>query len=190
MDKLFLLIDYIYPRYFFKKVRKEQIQLLYKQLTKFILLSESLVATGLVVALWSISRHFTLIYWLLCMYLFPGISRALLLIVYQKNKEKKSSYFWLNLFCLGVFFSGIGWGSVSIFILPDRETIYQFIGIMIIFGVTAAANNFYSPIFIVYTFFLILSFLPLSIWFFLQGGLYYLLSLMSLLYIGVMLSIA
>ncbi|MGQ3889971.1 hypothetical protein ACQUW5_13190 [Legionella sp. CNM-1927-20] len=87
-DKLFLFINYINPQRLSEKIRNEQVQLLYKQLSKFILLSEGLVATGLSVALWNISSHFLLIYWLLYMYLFPGISRGLLLVIYQKNKKK------------------------------------------------------------------------------------------------------
>ncbi|STX29764.1 inner membrane protein [Legionella beliardensis] len=168
----------------------EQVRLLYKQLSNFILISESLVVTGLCIVLWDISNRPLLIGWLIYMYLICEVGRGILIAFYKKNRKKFDYNFWLNLFCLGVFFSGIGWGFVSLFLLPKQEDTHQLITLIVLFGVITAANNLYSPVFIIYTFFLILAFLPVTLWFFLQGDLYSLLGLMSLLYLVIVLSAA
>lgn len=79
---------------------------------------------------------------------------------------------------------------MSTFLLPSEGIVQQIFAIIAVFGVTAAANNLYSPVLSIYTLFLILSFFPLTAWFFLQGDYYTLLGTLSLLYIAVMISTA
>ncbi|STX52378.1 inner membrane protein [Legionella busanensis] len=174
----------------YEKIRDEQVQFLYKQLSYFILIAECLAVSGLGVTLWNISNRSLITIWLLYMYLTSEIGRGILLIFYYKNKKNFSYQFWLNWFCFGVFCSGLGWGFVSLFLLPNKEGIHQIITIMILFGIFTESNNLYSPVFGVYAFFLSLAFLPLTTWLFLQGNLYNLLGLLSLLYLWVVLSAA
>lgn len=189
LKNIFRVIHWLNPYQVPKEIRAKQVQLLYEQLTAFILLSESLVATGVCIALWSSTNHIILIGWLLYIYIISGLGRWVIVKSYFGNRTIYNDS-WLFLFALSVFISGCAWGFVSIFLVLNNAVFYQTFIILIIFGVTAVATILYAPVISLYALFLILSFTPLSIWFFLQGGLYILLGLMSLIYIGVMISTA
>ncbi|QDP73248.1 GHKL domain-containing protein [Legionella israelensis] len=190
MEKVLLNIGIINPYRLSEKIRARQVQLLYEQLTDFTLISESLAATGLCIALWNVANHTLLIVWLLFMCLVSGVGRKILTHFYFNHQKNLSNDAWIKLFAISVFFSGSAWGFVGGFLMPNEGIVYQTFAMILIFGVTAAANNLYSPVLVIYILYLVLAFVPLSVWFFLQGGLYNLLGFMSFLYIGVMINTA
>ncbi|KTD56825.1 inner membrane protein [Legionella sainthelensi] len=187
--RILWIIDWFNPYQLSEKIRAKQIKLIYQQLTGFTLLAESLVASVICAALWTVTNHTLLIGWLLYIYIASGLGRWVLIKFYF-HKRNISNDTWLILFIFSVFIAGCSWGFVPIFLMPDEVVFYQNFIILIIFGVTAVATNFNAPVLACCALFLILAFVPLSIWFFLQGGLYTLLGFMSFLYIGLMFSTA
>lgn len=169
-------------------------RLLYKQLY-FALWTESLTAIGLVFALWGAVNPRLLIEWLLFRLVICGLGRATLLYSYRRSgnsaysaQNVKNVDLWLNLFTFGAFLSGINWGAVGSLLMVQNDLVRQTFAIILLIGVTAAANPLNSPSRRVYAVFLFSAMLPFVTWLMLQGGLYNILAVMALVYMAVMLA--
>ncbi|MFO2978410.1 EAL domain-containing protein [Legionella pneumophila] len=169
-------------------IRAEQVELLYKQLPPG-LAGEFIVSTILVFTLWSIQSHFELITWLIFT-TFSILIRSTLIYCYFYNVVDLPYKSWLNLFFVGIVLTGCTWGYVGGFFIPEKGLVYQSFVVFMILGVSAAANNLYSPIMSVYILFLLISITPFSLWLFNQGNTYILLGFSSFIYIGILISTA
>lgn len=172
-----------------KKIKAQQIKLLYEQLPPA-LFGESVAATVLCIALWNKTNHYLLIGWLLFIYFGSAFWRSILVYLFKTKHSLLSHDNWLKFYVVGVFFTGAGWGIAGGGLMPPEGFVQQTFVMLMIFGVTAAANTLYSPILSVYTFFLIIALAPLSIWLLTHGGLYVLLGFLSFIYFAVLLSTA
>lgn len=178
---------------FSKKIQVELVKLLYKQI-KFALWAEAFAAIGLAAALWGACNHALLLGWLvfnlaICFFAF----RLLVLLFHQyavRSNMEDNLLFWLVLFGLGAFLTGISWGAAGSILMLQNDVVRQMFTIILLVGVTAAANLFYSSNRYVYAVFLIPAFLPITIWLLLQGGIYVILSFLAFIYIILMLVIS
>lgn len=169
-------------------IKAEQVELLYKQLPAG-LAGEFVVSIILVAALWSLQPHFELIIWIIFT-TFSILLRSTLVYCFLSNVFDFSYKMWLNLFFVGILFTGCTWSYVGGFLIPEEDIVHQSFVVIMILGVSAAANSLYSPIISVYILFLLFSIIPFSIWLFNQGGAYILLGFSSFIYIGILISAA
>ncbi|WP_052117528.1 putative bifunctional diguanylate cyclase/phosphodiesterase [Legionella norrlandica] len=166
-------------------IKAEQIELLYKQLP-FGLAGEFIVSIFLCSALWEVTKHNILMSWFMLTCI-SVLMRSSLVYFFQNNIINLSYKLWLSLFIIGILFTGSTWGYVGGFLIPEKGIAYQSFVVFMVLGVSAAANNLYSPILSVYILFLIISFTPFSIWLFTKGDIYILLGFSSFIYVAILL---
>lgn len=173
---------------------RQQIHLeLIKQLYKVLgvgLWAESATAIAFTFAMWGAIQPYYLILWLLFNLIFAGLYRHLLIFYFNRQSEaqfKKNHARWFWLFTTGVIFSGISWGLVGSVLMVKNDILRQTFSVFMMLGVTAAANPLYSSIRSIYNLFLVLAFVPLTVWFFLQGGIFLVIGFLSIVYIMIML---
>ncbi|HCU5995607.1 TPA: diguanylate cyclase, partial [Legionella pneumophila] len=171
------------------EIEKEQVKLLFEQVTMAIS-GEALAVTILPIALWSVTNHGLLIFWMIFTYVFSDLYKGMLLFYYNKQPILFSTKKWLFLFNLGVVSSGLAWGFASSIMIATSSTLHQIFVVFLITGVTAAANSLYSPVRLSYFLFLITSFAPFTLWLFAQGQVYLLLGFCAIIYMGIMLFIS
>ncbi|HAU1151428.1 TPA: EAL domain-containing protein [Legionella pneumophila] len=171
------------------EIEKEQVKLLFQQVTMAIS-GEALAVTILPIALWSVTNHGLLIFWMIFTYVFSDLYKGILLFYYNKQPTLFSTKKWLFLFNLGVASSGLAWGFASSIMIPTTSTLHQIFVVFMITGVTAAANSLYSPVRLSYFLFLVTSFAPFTLWLFSQGRVYLLLGFCGIIYMGIMLFIS
>lgn len=179
---------------FLEKSKIEVVKLLYQQI-HYALWAESFAAICLTIVLWPQFSFYLLLSWLLFNLIFCGLARHILLLHFNKyishsELTLQSANRWLRLFILGAFLSGISWGVAGSFLMVQNDLIRQTFTILVLMGVTAAANSLYSPNMRVYLYFLLPAFLPLSAYLFLQGNIYILLGILACIYIFLMLAIS
>lgn len=124
------------------KVKIDLVDLTYRK-TQYILLAEAIAAILLFYTLLMIENFKIGLVWLISI-LSIIFLRLILIIRYHKsnNLKEKNRNFWLFLYSIGVFFSGITWGF-STFILPYGTLQYYIVGIFL-YGVAAVGIAFYS----------------------------------------------
>lgn len=179
---------------FSQKIQIDLIRLLYQQISPT-LYAESVAAISLAFVLWGFVSLPLLIAWLVFNLVFAGIYRHILVFYYRRFTEKHGfSYtnmqWWLRWFALGVFFSGISWGLAGSLLMAKNDIVRQTFTILLLTGVTSVANVVYSPKRFVYTLFLMLAFVPFSVWLILQGHIFVILGMLALIYIALMLGVS
>ncbi|MBV9575436.1 MAG: PAS domain S-box protein, partial [Gammaproteobacteria bacterium] len=177
---------------FFHKIQIEQVKLLYHQI-KFALWAEAFAAISLSLVLWGKMNPYLITSWLLFNLIICGFARHLLVYIFQRSISHttlsyEKALFWLKLFTIGAFLSGISWGLSGSALMLKEDMARQTFMVFLLFGVTAAANPFYSPNFRVYSAFLLPAFLPFTAWLLLQGGIFIILSMLACIYIIIMLA--
>lgn len=179
-----------YPR----QVRAELVKLLYQQI-KPGLLAETLAAIILFLVLQGFVNETVLTCWLIFNLLICGACRYLLLYCFNRSALKNSSdtthlFLWENLFTFGAFLSGLSWGAIGSILMIKNDLLRQYFEVILLIGLTAAANTLYSPLRKVYFLFLMPAFLPLTLYYFMQGGILVHLGLLCLVYMIIMLFIS
>lgn len=123
-----------------KTIFQEKVDSLYKALPSSIF-ANIVIATVMALVLWRITDSMILIIWLLLM---TGINlgRYLLFQLYNRNDNTRTNIiFWERAFYTLLIINAIGWSSVSIWLLPDNESVYHFFPALIIVGISAGAVN-------------------------------------------------
>jgi len=103
------------------------------------------ISTFLTWILWQVTDQMMLLVW----FIFTQVLTAFrtLLAVRRKNSEQRSlrARFWLKSYIAGVFLSGLGWGSVLLFLVPVEATYYLICTLLLICGlVTGSAGTLAS----------------------------------------------
>lgn len=144
------------------------------------IIAQLFVAVFLVIALYPLVKLLYLLAWLSVV---AGLSAALLYLC--RDYHCQSRHFQqdtrLKLFALLTFFIGSSWGFVNIAFMPSVHLPYQSLIVLLIFGLSAGAAIFLSPL--LYALFLLPATLPFILWSFFQGGAHILLGLSSLMYV-------
>lgn len=175
---------------FDKKIYPELVKLLFQQI-RFAIFAESIAAIGFTFAIWGAVNQTILIVWLGLNLLLCGLARHLMVHYYKKSVARTEltydkATFWLTLFAVGAFVSGLSWGATGSILMVKGDLVRQTFEVLLLLGVTAAANPFYSPIRSVYVIFLLPAFVPFTIWLMLQGGIFIILGCLAITYIVIM----
>lgn len=119
---------------------QEKVDSLYKALASSIF-ANIVIASVMALVLWRITDSMVLIIWLLFMVAI-NLGRLLLSKFYEKNHNTRANIiFWERAFYVLLIVNAFGWSSVSIWLLPDNESIYHFYPALIITGISAGAVN-------------------------------------------------
>lgn len=173
-----------------QKIRIELVKLLYKQMGSGLLI-EALAILSILYILYGIVNQTVLIVWVIfslfvCVLYRPLIGLSFKHSAFNQDKEHHKLSLWLNLYMIGTFLSGITWGALAYFILVEGNLLRQLYEIFLLAGASGVGNSIYSPYRRVFISFIIPTLLPLSIGFFLQGGIFILLGILSLGYMLLM----
>jgi len=174
------------------KVNVELVKLLYQQLP-FLLWAESFCAIGVVIALSHALDPRILFSWLLFNLIACGLARHVLVHYFKKNIDHfnaRNVNFWLVFFGLGALVSGISWGSAGWILMVKNDLMAESFVIFLLLGVTATGNIFYSANRAVYAIFLLPAFTPLAMWLIEQGQTFFVLGILSIVYMATMLVVS
>lgn len=174
------------------KVQIELVRQLFNQ-CRLTIWTEPLASIGLTAALWKDESHSLLLVWLAFNLVFCDGMRFLLIRSFTKaNARQDLNYgramFWLRLMTLSVAMSGICWGTAGSVLMLKNDLVRQSFLVILLMGVTAAANPIFSAYRPAYTIFVLLALLPFSGWLLAQGGIYVILGGLALVYIVLMLA--
>jgi hypothetical protein len=149
-------------------VRAEQVKLLYAQ-TPMALTATLVNAPILVFILWDEVRHAVLIAWLIYT-ITLSLGRAWLTHEYwcRPPPPIKDSH-WGAWHLAGIALSGIGWGSVGVFLFADASLPHQLFLAFVLAGMTAGAVAACSAMMGGYLLFAMPTLIPLTIQFLAQG---------------------
>lgn len=165
------------------KILGDQIHLLYEQ-NPFGITAQFFASIFLVITLWPVISHNSLIGWLIYMILISSLW-FLIAIFYKRGRIFFNQKTWLIFFAIFTFLSGIGWGFAGSILIPTENLIYQTFVVMLMFGFTAGSLPFFSPIIFIYALFLFPAFIPFDIWLFSQGGIYVFLGFCGMVYMPI-----
>lgn len=144
------MLKYFLPEPVNPWVRAEQIRLLYRQGVAIQALG-ILTAIVCVIMFWKVADHAMLGLWL-------GVHVIVSLIRLTATVKFTRSYIveypdlerWGHAYVVGTFISGLIWGSLSLFFNPAWPAPYQVMLIAVYTGITAAAFNTNSPLFVAF----------------------------------------
>lgn len=121
-------------------IYQEKVDSLYRALASSIF-ANIVIASIMTLVLWRISDSKVLIIWLLSMVAI-NLIRLLLSNLYEKNQNTRANIIlWERAFYVLLVLNAVGWSSVSIWLLPDTESVYHFYPALIIVGISAGAVN-------------------------------------------------
>lgn len=149
-------------------VLAEQTRMLYNAST---MSSIATIANGsiLVVALWSVVDHFSLVAWYACLIVIT-IGRIRLNKAYKKSRFTiEDAPTWANRFILGTCLISVVWGAASIFIFPVSSFEHQVFLAFILAGMCAGAVTTLSFLKVTILVYLSLALIPIIIQFLLAG---------------------
>jgi signal transduction histidine kinase len=121
-------------------IYQEKVDSLYRVLASSIF-ANIVIASIMALVLWRISDSKVLIIWLVSMVAI-NLIRLLLSNLYEKNQNTRANItLWERAFYVLLVLNAVGWSSVSIWLLPDTESVYHFYPALIIVGISAGAVN-------------------------------------------------
>lgn len=151
-----------------RMVRAEQIKLLYAKAP--MALTATLVnAPILVFILWDKVRHAVLVGWLMYMVIL-SLGRVWLRHEYRRTPPSPiEESHWGTWYLAGIALSGLGWGSVGIFLFPAGSLPHQLFIAFVLAGMTAGAVAACSAMMVGVLLFAVPVLIPLAIQFLAQG---------------------
>jgi diguanylate cyclase (GGDEF)-like protein len=169
-----------------QKVREAQVQQLYKQ-TWTGLTGVLVVAISICVVLWQVVPQWKLSMWIGILTLIT-LSRGFLTLAFQRKAPIGADINrWAALHVIGTAASGLMWAIPSLLLWPENAVEHQFVWAICILPLSASAVSTYYTWKPSYLSFLFLSALPLSLRFFSEGGLLYVvLGCLALFFIAVL----
>ena len=168
------------------KVRDAQVQQLYKQ-TWTGLTGVLVVAISMCVVLWQVVPQWKLSLWISILTLVT-FSRGFLTVAFQRKDPKGADINrWAALHLIGTTASGVMWAVPSRLLWPEASLEHQFVWAICILPLSASAVSTYYTWKPSYLSFLFLSAVPISLRFFSEGGLLYIvLGFLALFFITVL----
>lgn len=118
----------------------EQIKLLYQQAVSA-LLGTLFIAMALVLVFWSYSPKSWLLGWLTAVFLLTFIRFLLVRAYFRKNPSVAESTVWGCLFMLGVFLSGVAWGTAGGIFFVESSAVHQLFLAFLLGGMIAGAMS-------------------------------------------------
>ena len=97
------------------------------------------VAVSLVLILWQVIDTFLLSVWLVVLVAIIFCRFIAYKLYLKSEKGMNEIYFWDRIFYILLVLTGITWSSVSIFLVPSSESIYHYLPILILIGISAGS---------------------------------------------------
>ena len=146
----------------------EQVRSLFNSLPVS-LISSIVIAIILSLSHWKVIGQAEIILWnlLLCSTL---LARLILWLFWHNTHQLYSTRFWLYCFRVGVWLTGIAWGSAAILLFPHDNAIYQALLAFSLAGVAAGSMTSLTADKYSSLGFVILSISPLSLFIFMEDG--------------------
>ncbi len=117
---------------------KEIVKSLYMALPSA-LMAAVIIALSLVMILWQEIDTFMLTAWFVTL-VSTILCRFIAYKFYLKSEKNIDDiYFWDRVFYILLIFTSITWSSVSIFLLPSSESIYHYLPVLILIGISAGS---------------------------------------------------
>ena len=117
---------------------QEKVDSLYKALPSSVV-ANIIIASVMFFVLWSLIDSTLLIIWY-SVIVSANIARYILFKIYNKSGNKISRVsFWDNAFYFILIMVALCWSSVSIWLLPDDQSIYHYFPALILIGISAGA---------------------------------------------------
>ncbi len=169
------------------KVREAQIKQLYNQ-TWTGLVGVLVVTISLCVVFWQIVSPWKLILWASILTLIT-FTRGFFTVMFQREALVGTDINrWAKRHVIGVCASGLMWALPSFFLWPENSPEYNLVWALCILPLSSSAVSTYYTWKPSYISFLLLSSMPISIRFFIEGGLLYtVLGFLALFFIAVLL---
>ncbi len=145
----------------------ELVDMLYRQ-NAVAITTQLLAGLCLIIGLWEIQSPHLIITWLIYMLTIFTFWYGITLF-YRKKKRHFKQYHWLVILALCILLSGIGWGVAGSILIPANHLFHQAFVVILLFSITSTSIAFFSPIILIYSFFLFSAFIPFEIWLFAQG---------------------
>lgn len=170
-----------------RKVRYAQVQLLFEQ-TKTGLIGALIVALTACVIFWQVVPQWKLSLWAGIIVLLT-VARGSVVFAFQRRASLAAVIDrWASLHVIGIVVSGITWAIPFVFLWPTEHLVYQLVWPIVILPLSAAAVATYYTWSPSYILFLVLTALPMSLRFFVEGGvLFNILGFLSLFFIAILL---
>ena len=150
------------------KVRAAQIRQTYAQ-TLIGLITNPLVAGGVVAVLWPVISHKFLLAWLAVHFVLQGARLLTTLRYRQMAPAAEDALIWGRLQTIGSALSGLVWGATFVFLWPADQPLYQMVLPVVIVGLGAGATAGYAHLRASHLSFVLLSHLPFVARFMLTG---------------------
>lgn len=117
---------------------QQKVDSLYKTLPSSVV-ANIIIASVMALVLWRLTDTTILITWLSVM-ISINIGRYILYNFYDKSESKISSViFWEKAFYVLLILTALCWSCVSIWLLPDTQSIYHYYPALILIGISAGA---------------------------------------------------
>lgn len=143
-------------------ILQEKVDSLYRALPPSIT-ANIIIATVMALVLWPVIEQSTLLVWF-SISVAINIGRFILYKYYTQNENKsKRTEFWDKAFYSLLVLTGLSWSSVSLWLLPDDQSIHHYFPILILIGISAGAVTSLSYSLKCILTFLMLIILPLFI---------------------------
>ncbi len=115
-----------------------KIQALYRAIPSSIF-ATIMIAAVMVAVLWNVMDQTALITWLVII-ITINLARFISSLFYQKHPRRDDKLeLWDRLFFTGMTLNAMAWGAVSIWLLPDDQSVYHYFPALILIGMSAGA---------------------------------------------------
>ncbi len=145
----------------------EQVRLLYAK-APMAIAANLINAPIVVLVLWNEVRHASLIAWLTYMIML-SMGRVWLTYEYRRAGPSVENSRWCAAYLAGIALSGIGWGSIGVFLFPEASVPHQALVAFVLAGMTAGAVAACSAMIVGFLLFAVPALVPLIIQLLSQG---------------------
>ena len=115
-----------------------KIQALYRAIPSSIF-ATIMIAAVMVTVLWNVMDQTALITWLVII-IAINLGRYFSSLVYHKHSDREENLeLWDRIFFAGMTLNALAWGGVSIWLLPDNQSVYHYFPALILIGMSAGA---------------------------------------------------
>lgn len=168
------------------KARESQIKQLYKQ-SWVGLVGVLVVAISICIALWQVLPSWKLTLWVGILTLVTSARGYIIVAFKRKAPVGANINKWAKWHVIGTSVSGLTWALPSFFLWPENSSEYHLIWALCILPLSASAVSTYYTWKASYISFILLSVIPVSLRFFYEGGLSYIvLGFLALFFITVL----
>lgn len=126
-----------------------RVALLYHNARSAILMATG-VALVFVVVMWPVIPHGWLVAWIAAMVLINLGRYGLVRAFYRAAPANTEIQPWLSRFTIAAAISGVAWGCIGVFFIPENNGIYQAFTILVLCGISGAASTTYASVLAVY----------------------------------------